>query len=111
LLGQLWQVPPEQIWLAVQQVVPAPVPHVVPVAQEQIPPWQVVPLGQTMPQPPQLLLSVLVFAQVPPQPLVAPQRVVLLGQVHCPPEHVAVAAHVQLQVPQLVVVFSAVQVP
>jgi hypothetical protein len=50
------QVPFEQVWPEEQQVVLAPVPHVVPAVQRQAPFWQLVPLGQE-PQ-----------ESVPPQP-------------------------------------------
>lgn len=61
-------------------MVPAPVPHVVPLAQVQAPLWQLVPLGQAIPQPPQLEASPVVSTQVPPQqvPLPPPGRVQVL---------------------------------
>jgi hypothetical protein len=64
-------------------------------AQPQLPFWQVCPLAQACPQPPQLALSSWVFAQPPPQALVP------LGHAHWPFWQVWPAGQALPQPPQL----------
>jgi hypothetical protein len=59
------------------------------------------PASQTMPQPPQLARSVLVFTQVPPTPLsFAPQRSKPPGHTQLAALHTRPASHLWPQLPQ-----------
>ncbi len=64
----------------------------------QLPPQHDQPPGHALPQTPQLLVSLLVFLQKPPQ-LVWPAGHEPL--MHCPPEHVWFPAQACPQAPQL----------